>query len=149
MKSFGLMIGGGKTTMSPSCGLVKRYSNSLTSSTSWTCSVGSIDPLGMKNVRTTNVMRNSATRPATMNASRYSRMTVRAEGAGGVSTPGPAGVRSARKVIATRTIAKTAMSASSSSGVTGRPPYLAVLRSVLRSTLRSLMRAALPTLSLK
>ena len=35
----------------------------------------------MKNVRTTNVIRNSATSPATMNASRYSRMTVRADGA--------------------------------------------------------------------
>ena len=73
-------IGGGKTTTSSCAGLEKRYSNSLTSRTSWICSVGIIEPDGMKNVRTTNVIRNSATSPATMNASRYSRMTVRAEG---------------------------------------------------------------------
>ncbi len=55
-------------------------------------------------------------------------------------------------LIATRTIAKTAMSASSSSGVTSGPRYFAVLLSALaplRSTLRSLMRAALPTRSLR
>ena len=126
--------------MSPSCGFVKRYSNSLTSSTSWICSVGSIDPLGMKNVRTTNVIRNSATSPATMNASRYSRTTVRAEG-GSRASPATA-TALGRMLIATRTTAKTAISASSSSGVTRRPRYL-------RRLLRSLMRAALPILSLK
>src|ERR1700730_13957586 len=124
MKSFGWINGGGKTTMSPSCGLEKRYSNSLTSSTSWICSVGSIDPLGMKNVRTTNVMRNSATSPATMNASRYSRMTVRVEGALGTSPFAPARTGSGRKLIATRTIAKSAISPSSSSGVTRKTALL-------------------------
>ena len=93
----------------------------------------------MKNVRTTNVMRNSATSPATMNASRYSRITVRADGGRVVSPAAVTG--SGLMLMATRTIAKSAISASSSSGVTERPRYFAVFR--------SLMRAALPILSLK
>src|ERR1035437_7280327 len=126
MKSLELGIGGGKTTMSLSCGLLKRYSNSFTRSTSWTCSVGSIDPLGMK-----NVSRNSATSPATMNASRYSRRTVRADGTLRGS-PSPAATGTAgRMLIATRTIAKTAMSASSSSGVTGKTALLGGLALLL------------------
>src|SRR5471032_401306 len=102
--------------MSSRAGLAKRYSNSLTSSTSWICSVGIIDPDGMKKVRTTNVIRNSATSPATMNASRYSRMTVRAEG----PAPSPARTGAGLMLIATRTTAKMQISARSSSGVTCR-----------------------------
>src|ERR1700685_1686775 len=116
MKSLGDSMGGGKTTISSWAGLAKRYSNSLTSSTSWICSVGIIEPDGMKNVRMTNVIRNSATRAATMNASRYSRMTVRAEG---LASP-PARTGAGLILIATRTIAKTQIRPRSSSGVTGR-----------------------------
>src|SRR5665213_1852264 len=116
MKSLGEGIGGGKTTMSSRAGLVKRYSNSFTSSTSWISSVGIIEPEGMKNVRTTNVIRKSATSPATMNASRYSRMTVRADGL----APSPTRTGVGLMLIATRTTAKMQISARSSSGVTSR-----------------------------
>src|SRR5580692_9289784 len=116
MKSLGDSMGGGKTTISSWLGLAKRYSNSFTSSTSWICSVGIIEPDGMKNVRITKVIRNSATSPATMNASRYSRMTVRAEGLASPSARTGAGLM----LIATRTTAKMQISARSSRGVTAR-----------------------------
>src|SRR5665213_1455066 len=112
--------GGVKTTMSPSCGFAKRYSNSLTRSTSWTSSEGIIEPVGMKNVRTTNVMRKSATRPAMMKASRYSRTTVRAVGSLRISAAPGTTAAPGRMPIATRTTAKTATSASRCSGVIER-----------------------------
>src|SRR3984957_12199297 len=116
MKSLGDSIGGGKTTTSSRDGLLKRYATSLIRGESWICSVGIIEPDGMKNVRMTNVIRNSATSPATMNASRYSRITVRAEG---LASP-PARTGAGLMLIATRTIAKMQISARSSRGVTAR-----------------------------
>ena len=64
-----------------------------------------------------------------MNASRYSMMTVRAEGVAGAGTPVAVGglvtaTGCERKLMATRAIKKTAMSPSSSSGVTMRYPPL-------------------------
>src|SRR5579872_6528708 len=69
--------GGANTAICPSFGLDTRYSISLASRTSWMFSVGSMEPEGIQNVRTTKCMRMSATAPARMNASRYSRRTLR------------------------------------------------------------------------
>src|SRR5580698_5140199 len=83
----------------------------------------------MKNVRTTNVMRNSAMSPATMNASRYSRRTSQPDGAGAAaetcsvcslvapSAAAPLVAGAGRMLSASRTTANTQMRPRSSIGV--------------------------------
>src|SRR5215469_12566269 len=77
LPSSGTCGGGMKTAICPSCGDATRYWISFARSTSLIARVGSIEPLGIQNVRTTKCMRTSATAPAMMNASRYSRTTPR------------------------------------------------------------------------
>src|SRR5580658_4789572 len=101
-----------------------------------------MEPDGMKNVRTTNVMRNRATRPATMNASRYSRRTARfdgAAGAAGIASPGSvltvpvAATDAGRRLNASRTNAKMQIRAKSSIGVMKRGGYLTAFFSLMRA----------------
>src|SRR5215472_2888035 len=77
LPSSGTCGGGMKTAIWPSLGDPNRYWISFARSTSLIASVGSIEPLGIQKVRTTKCMRTSATAPAMMNASRYSRTTPR------------------------------------------------------------------------